>query len=184
MADARVLVAGIGNVFLGDDGFGVEVAQLLLRRGRLRPPLAKVVDYGIRGFDLAFEMLGEHESTVLIDVTPRGDEPGTLYVIEPDLDSAVSDCGAITEHGQGAFEGHAMTPAAVFELVRTLGGTPRRVRVVGCEPETFGDAGAGRMGLSERVQRSVVPAADLVERLVTEIACPSSRDAGEVTSRA
>jgi hydrogenase maturation protease len=167
VADARVLVAGIGNVFLGDDGFGVEVAQLLLRRRSL-PPQVKVVDYGIRGYDVAYEMLNEYDATVLIDATPRGDAPGTVYVIEPDLD-AVPDPSDMPDHGQGAFQGHAMTPAAVFALVRTLGGTPRRVLIVGCEPESFGDETIGQMGLTETVQRAVPTGADTVEQVVRDL---------------
>jgi hydrogenase maturation protease len=184
MPDARVLVAGIGNVFLGDDGFGVEVAQLLLRRGHLQPPLAKVVDYGIRGFDLAFEMLEDHDATVLIDATPAGEQPGTLYVIEPDLDDDMPSAATLPDHGQSAFQGHAMTPASVFRLVRTLGGTPRGVRVVGCEPEPVGDDGTGRMGLSEHVQRAVTPAAELVERLVGELASLPPGGLVEMAARA
>lgn len=168
MADARVLVAGIGNVFLGDDGFGVEVAQLLLRRQSL-PSDVKVVDYGIRGYDVAYAMLNEYDTTVLIDATPRGDAPGTVYVIEPDLDAGVPDPRDMPDHGQGAFQGHAMTPAAVFALVRTLGGTPRHVLIVGCEPESFGDENIGQMGLTETVQRAVGTGADTVEQVVRDL---------------
>lgn len=169
MADARVLVAGIGNVFLGDDGFGVEVAHALLRRGSFTPDDARIVDFGIRGYDVAYDMLNDHEATVLIDATPRGDVPGTVYVIEPDLDADVPDPSAMPDHGQGAFQGHAMTPAAVFALVRTMGGTPRRVLIVACEPESFGDETIGQMGLTDAVQRAVEPAADTVEQLVREL---------------
>ena len=168
MADARILVAGIGNLFLGDDGFGVEVAQLLLRRQSL-PPQVKVVDYGIRGYDVAYEMLNDYDATVLIDATQRGDAPGTVYVIEPDLDADVPDPSDMPDHGQGAFQGHAMTPAAVFALVRTLGGMPSRVLIVGCEPESFGDENIGQMGLTETVQRAVATGADTVEQVVRDL---------------
>lgn len=166
--NSRVLVAGIGNVFLGDDGFGVEVAQQLLLRRSL-PPEVKVVDYGIRGYDVAYDMLNGYEATVLIDATPRGDAPGTVYVIEPDIDADVPDPSDMPDHGQGAFQGHAMTPAAVFALVRTLGGTPRRVLIVGCEPESFGDETIGQMGLTETVQRAVATGADTVEQVVRDV---------------
>lgn len=168
VADRRILVAGIGNVFLGDDGFGVEVAQLLLRRQSL-PANVKVVDYGIRGYDVAYEILNDYDATVLIDATPRGDAPGTVYVIEPDLDGGVPDPSDMPDHGQGAFQGHAMTPAAVFALVRTLGGMPRRVLIVGCEPESFGDETIGQMGLTETVQRAVATGADTVEQVVRDL---------------
>lgn len=168
MLQTRVLVAGIGNVFLGDDGFGVEVAQLLLRRGSM-PAGVKVVDYGIRGYDVAYDMLNDYDATVLVDATPRGDAPGTVYVIEPDLDAGVPDPSDMPDHGQGTFQGHAMTPAAVFALVRTLGGAPRRVLIVGCEPESFGDEDIGQMGLTETVQRAVSTGADTVEQVVRDV---------------
>ncbi len=173
MSDARVLVAGIGNVFLGDDGFGVEVVQQLLRTAPLGDDV-KVVDYGIRGYDLAYDMLGGYEATVLVDATPRGDAPGTVYVIEPDLDSAMPDPASMPDHGQGAFQGHAMTPAAVFQLVRTLGGDPGRVLIVGCEPESFGEENLGMMGLTETVQRAVATAVDTVLGVVRDLLVESA----------
>jgi hydrogenase maturation protease len=116
-------VAGIGNVFLGDDGFGVALA------GRLADvPLAagvEVVDFGIRGMDLAYALLEGYDAAVLLDATPRGEPPGTLYVIEADVAA-----------GDVAPEAHGMDPATVLALVRSLGGTPPRTLVVGCEPQT------------------------------------------------
>jgi hydrogenase maturation protease len=144
------------------------VAQLLLRRRSL-PPDVRVVDYGIRGYDVAYDMLNEYDATVLIDATPRGDAPGTVYVIEPNLDTGVPDPSDMPDHGQGAFQGHAMTPAAVFALVRTLGGNPSRVLIVGCEPESFGDENIGQMGLTETVERAVATGADTVEQLVRDL---------------
>jgi hydrogenase maturation protease len=179
MTPPRVLVAGIGNVFLGDDGFGVEVAQALLRRPQ--PEGVVVADYGIRGFDLAFAMLDGPEATILVDAMPRGEAPGTVYVVEPDL-AARDDPAAGPAHGQGAFQGHAMTPDAVFTLVRTLGGTPRNVVVVGCEPESFGPEDEGRMGLSSVVAAAVPEAIATVERLAVELLAtvpiPAARRAG------
>ena len=163
---AGVLVAGIGNIFLGDDGFGVAVAQELLRRGSLAGSDVKLGDYGIRGYDLAYEILEGYPTVVLVDATRRGDPPGTLYVIEADPDAGTPDVGADPGHGQGSFQGHLMTPAAVFHLVRTMGGTLGRVLVVGCEPETFGPENIGQMELSPAVAAAVPGAADAVERLV------------------
>ncbi len=163
MSDSRVLVAGIGNVFLGDDAFGVEVAQALLRRPQ--PKGVEVVDFGIRGFDLAYAMLDDHEVVILVDAMPRGTPPGTLNCIEADVDDAGPDPG----HDTGAFSGHLMTPAAVFTLVRTLGGRPQRVLVVGCEPLTMGDENEGAMGLSEPVQAAVPEAVAMVEKLVAAL---------------
>ena len=164
----RILVAGIGNIFLGDDGFGVAVAQELLRRRSL-PAEVRLGDFGIRGYDLAYEILDEYDTVVLIDATPRGDAPGTLYVIEADLAASVPDVDADPDHGQGAFQGHLMTPAAVFHLVRTMGGTMGRVLVVGCEPETFGPENIGQMELSPSVAASIPEAVATVERLVDEL---------------
>ncbi len=164
---ARVLVAGIGNIFLGDDGFGVAVAQELLRRGSLGSGDVMVGDYGIRGYDLAYEILGGYQTVVLVDATQRGDRPGTLYVIEADTDADVSD-SADADHGQGAFQGHLMTPAAVFHLVRTMGGATGRVLVVGCEPATFGPENIGQMELSPAVAAAVPEAVAMVERIVAE----------------
>jgi len=166
MSVPGVLVAGIGNIFLGDDGFGVEVAQQLAARPQ--PDGVRVTDFGIRGFDLAFALLDEPEATILIDAMPRGEAPGTVYVLEPDLDA---ETGASTvDHAQGSFQGHAMTPDSVFALVRTLGGRPRNVTVVGCEPLTFGPENEGQMGLSEAVAGSVSEAVAVVEQLIARLA--------------
>ncbi len=163
----RTLVAGIGNIFLGDDGFGVAVAQELLQRPS--PPAGvTLADYGIRGYDLAFEILEGYDTVVLIDATPRGDRPGTLYLIEADPDASLPDVAADPDHGQGAFQGHLMTPAAVFHLVRTMGGTMGRVLVVGCEPETFGPENIGQMELSAPVAVAVHHAVDTVERVARD----------------
>ena len=177
MSAPRVLVAGIGNIFLGDDGFGVEVAQQLARRAW--PEGVTVTDFGIRGFDLAFAILDGPETVVLVDATQRGGVPGTLYVIEPDLEAAAGD-GAAPGHEAGSLQGHLMTPDAVFALVRTLGGQPRGVLVVGCEPAGFGPEGEGWMGLSDVVAAAVPEAVAMVERLVAEAlaAAPAGLDRG------
>jgi hydrogenase maturation protease len=164
MSADTILVAGIGNIFLGDDGFGVEVAQQLATRPL--PQRVRVADFGIRGFDLAFAMLDEPEATILIDAMPRGEAPGTVYVLEPDLDDGSSRA---PDHADGSFQGHAMTPASVFALVRTMGGSPRNVTVVGCEPLTLGPENEGHMGLSEPVALAVPEAVALVERLLERL---------------
>jgi hydrogenase maturation protease len=121
----RVLVAGIGNVFLGDDGFGVALAGRLARREL--PPGVEVVDYGIRGMDLAYAMQDGWDAVVLLDAVPRGAAPGTLYLIEPELD----------EHDPaGSPDAHGMDPVRVLALARALGGPLPRVLVLGCEPQT------------------------------------------------
>jgi hydrogenase maturation protease len=165
MSTPIVLVAGIGNIFLGDDGFGVEVAQRLAARPQ--PDGVQVTDFGIRGFDLAFALLDEPEATILIDAMPRGGTPGTVYVLEPDLDAGPE--ATAPDHAEGSFQGHAMTPDSVFALVRTLGGRPRNVTVIGCEPFTFGPENEGQMGLSEPVAQSVDVAVLAVEQQIARL---------------
>jgi hydrogenase maturation protease len=123
LAGARVLVAGIGNVFLGDDGFGVALAERLAARPL--PAGVEVVDYGIRGMDLAYALGDGWDAAVLLDATPRGEPPGTLYVIE-----------AAVPEGDVPIDAHGMDPVKVLALARTLGGVPPRTLVLGCEPLT------------------------------------------------
>jgi hydrogenase maturation protease len=155
-----VLVAGIGNVFLGDDGFGVALADRLARRAL--PAGAEVVDYGIRGMDLAYALHDGWDAVVLLDATPRGGPPGTLYVIEAD---------AVPEAAQGAFDAHGMDPLAVLALARTLGGPLPRVLVVGCEPETVlrGDEEDVVAAISEPVRAALDEGVRVVEDLLAEL---------------
>jgi hydrogenase maturation protease len=157
-----VLVAGIGNVLLADDGFGVAVAQRLAQREL--PAGVKVADYGIRGMDLAYELQEDYDAAILIDAVPRGESPGTLCVIEhggPDDEEAVLDV-------------HGMTPVRVLALARVLGTVPGRILVVGCEPAVL----AGEddvdvvMELSPAVGAAVPEAVGLVESLVGELLAP------------
>lgn len=165
MTETTILVAGIGNIFLGDDGFGVEVAQQLASRQHAES--VRVADYGIRGFDLAFALLDDPAATILVDAMPRGERPGTIYVLEPDLDG--DEPPASPDHADGSFQGHAMTPDSVFALVRALGGRPRNVTVVGCEPLTLGPENEGCMGLSEPVANAVPEAVAIVEQLLARL---------------
>jgi len=155
---ARVLVAGIGNVFLGDDGFGVEVARRLADRPQ--PAGVEVADYGIRGMDLACAMQEGWAAVVLVDAAPLGAAPGTLAVIEPE----VADEPA-------APDAHGMDPASVLRLVRALGGSPPRTLVVACEPETqmSGADPDVLVQLSAPVAAAVDGAVALVEDLVAEL---------------
>ena len=149
---ARVLVACVGNIFLGDDGFGVEVARRLA--GREIPEGVRVADFGIRGVHLAYELAEKSYPTViLVDATPRGGEPGTVYLIEPDLERLGEP---------GPADAHGMDPQTVFALLRTLGGKPGRVLIVGCEPASA----AEEIGLSEPVAAAVEEAVKLILELV------------------
>lgn len=155
----RILIAGIGNIFMGDDAFGVEVAQRLARRPL--PDGVRVADFGIRSFDLAYAILDEPDVTIMLDATPRGGTPGTLYVIEPALDE-------LAQIGGADVEAHTMNPVKVLQLVKAYGGQPKRLLVVGCEPEPLA-SDDGAMGLSAPVQAAADEAVALVESLVTKI---------------
>lgn len=157
----RVLVAGIGNVFLGDDGFGVALANRLAAAEL--PAGVEVVDFGIRGIDLAWAMQGDYNAVVLLDATPRGGAPGTLYLIEPEV-----------EPGVHAVDGHGMDPVAVLALVHALGGTPPRTLVVGCEPQTRIDPDEEDLvaDLSEPVRLALEEGVKLVGSVLTELAAP------------
>jgi hydrogenase maturation protease len=166
MAEAQILIAGIGNIFLGDDGFGCEVIARLARRAW--PENVRVEDFGIRGLDLAFALLDGFGTAILIDAVPRGGEPGTVYVIEPDL-GELEEPGA-TETGQRSMfvDAHAMNPLSMLSLVRSMGGCCGNILLVGCEPFTLGPE-EGQMGLSEPVAAAVEEAVITVESLVREL---------------
>jgi hydrogenase maturation protease len=151
---AKVLVAGVGNIFLGDDGFGVEVANRLA--DDQFPPGVKVGDFGIGGVHLAFELLDGYDAAILVDAVPRGGEPGTVYVIEPEVDGA---------DGVGLVDAHGMEPESVLGLLGRLGGEVGTIRIVGCEPATVDEG----MGLSPAVAGAVDEAVGVVRTLVAEL---------------
>jgi hydrogenase maturation protease len=156
----RVLVAGVGNVFLGDDGFGVEVVRRLA--GRELPEDVEVADFGIRGMDLIYALQEDYEVVIFVDAAPRGEEPGTVYLLEPEIE----------EDGEVVLDTHGMDPVKVIKFARTLGARPGRTLVVGCEPkvvisrENYEEM---LMELSEPVQAAVEEAVKLVESLVDQI---------------
>jgi hydrogenase maturation protease len=173
---SRVLVAGIGNIFMGDDAFGVEVAQRLAARNP--PEGTQVTDFGIRSFDLAYALMGDFETVILLDSTHRDGKPGTLYTIEPDL----SELNSKQPQEEG-FDSHTMDPMAVFRLVKTMGGElTARILLVGCEPETFGPENEGQMGLSQPVQAAVTEAVGVVESLLDGM-LPRNVDSASNVSR-
>jgi hydrogenase maturation protease len=151
----RVLVAGIGNVFLGDDGFGVEVAARL--SSAPLPEGVRVLDAGIRARDLAYELVdGRYETAILVDAVARGGAPGTVYVIEPDGESI--ERATLT----ASVNGHAMNPESTLALVHALGGVPPRILIVGCEPASVEEG----MGLSQAVAAAVDEAIGVVRELL------------------
>ncbi len=157
-AARSVLVAGIGNVFLADDGFGVEVARRLAQRELAAG--VKVADFGIRGMDLAYELQEDYDAAILVDAVPRGQTPGTLYVIEPDLVGTDS-----------VLDAHSMDPVRVLGLARTLGSLPPRVLVLGCEPATGKTLEDEElvMGLSPPVAAAMDKAVEMVETLLEDL---------------
>jgi hydrogenase maturation protease len=156
-----VLIAGIGNIFLADDGFGVEVVNRLASKSF--PSGVRVADFGIRGFDLAYALMEGYETTILVDAYPGEGAPGTLFVVELDLQESNS-----AEAQAGAIEPHGMNPLEVLRMATNMGGQLKRVLLVGCVPATLGPE-EGQMGLSEPVTVAVDEAAKLVESLVTRI---------------
>ncbi|CAN5240046.1 hydrogenase maturation protease [soil metagenome] len=156
-----ILIAGIGNIFLGDDAFGSEVARRLMTRKL--PDAARVVDFGIRGLDLAYALLDGVETTIFVDATPRGGEIGTLYTIEPDL-SELENLNA----AEMQIEPHGMNPLKVLAMVKSMGGEFGQILLVGCEPEPLG-ADEEKMGLSEAVALAVDEAVKIIESLIVKI---------------
>lgn len=167
----RILIACIGNVFMEDDGFGVEVAQRLMnRKVRPFPEGVQVVDFGIRGFDLAYTLLDEYDILVLVDAVPRGGTPGTLYLIEPDLAGMTPEKGV--ESARVGLDAHSMDPMKVLAYARTLGARPIRTLLVGCEPSVISgneDYMDMQMGLSEPVLAAVDEAVKMIDSLVERL---------------
>lgn len=161
-----ILIAGVGNIFLGDDAFGVEVVRAL--GARPLPDGATAVDFGIRGFDLAYALLDPWEAVVIVDALSRGSEPGALYTLEPDLDNLKDGSAAET-----MINPHGMDPMRVLQLAFSMGTVSARVVVVGCELNDFGDELEGRMGLSDIAQSSIEGAVEMVENVVRQLLATS-----------
>jgi hydrogenase maturation protease len=157
--ERQILVAGIGNLFLGDDGFGGKVAARL--QGREPLPGTTVVDFGTGGLDLAYEVMRGYDALVLIDISRQGEPPGTLYLMEPDpaeVEGGIED-GAVVDP-------HAMDPQTVLRFVKAVGGWPGKVVVIACEPA---EEGAMEMGLSTAVEGAVDRAVELVLETVSTL---------------
>jgi hydrogenase maturation protease len=156
----RILVAGIGNIFLGDDAFGVEAVKRLA--ARKLPEAVRIADFGIRGFDLVYALQDGYETTILVDACPQGQPPGTVFVIEPDLDSVGN------AEQQSVVETHGMNPMNVIRMAKAMNAPLKRLLVVGCEPETLGGE-EGQMGLSGPVEAALDEAVRVIESLVNRI---------------
>lgn len=160
-----ILIAGIGNIFLGDDAFGVEVVGRLATR--TVPEGVRVIDFGIRGFDLTYALIDGADVTILIDACPRGGSPGDLYIVEPDPNS-LSAALDRNEVPQEAVDAHVMNPMNVIRVAKSLGGPLKKILLLGCEPETFGPE-EGHMGLSVPVALAVERAIPLLDSTVKRI---------------
>ncbi|WAC89881.1 hydrogenase maturation protease [Mycobacterium sp. Aquia_213] len=156
---ARILVAGIGNIFLGDDGFGSEV----VRHAGLPQdnPGVRVTDYGIAGMHLAYDLLEDWDTLVLVDAVPSRGRPGTLHVFQADHDYGCATVG---------FDGHSMDPAAVFASLRALGGNPPYTVVVGCEAGSVEEG----IGLTDPVARAVPRAVHAIGEIVAALQIPTA----------
>lgn len=170
MTRPSILIAGVGNIFMGDDAFGVEVARRFV--GRKLPDGVRVVDFGIRGFDLAYALMDGQDVTILVDAAPRGGDPGTIYTIEPDMSEVET-----LSNEQMAVEPHGMDPMKVLAMVKSMGGEPKRILLVGCEPATLGPE-EGLMGLSAPVEAAVDEAVPLIESLIATIQMETLSECG------
>jgi hydrogenase maturation protease len=157
--EKQILVAGVGNAWMQDDGFGGEVARRLEQRSL--PDGVTVMEFGSGGLDLAYEIMRGYHALVLLDVSRQGGEPGTLYVIEPDP----AEFGGAIEDGE-AINPHGMDPKTVLRFVSAVGGFSGKVVVVACEPAEIEDLG---IGLSPAVEAAVARAVDLVAETIEEL---------------
>lgn len=168
----RILIACVGNIFLGDDGFGVEVARALA--SRRYPPGVEVVDFGIRGVELAYTLLDGCDTLILVDAVPRGGSPGDVYLIEP---------GALpTQAAPSALDAHSLDPLRTLAFAQRLGARPRRTLLVGCEPSSppvEADDPALSMGLSPPVQAAIGEAVKLIDELVARLTLTPPLPVGE-----
>ena len=157
MSKAEILVGGIGNIFLGDDAFGVEVVRSLLANPL--PESVSIADFGIRGLDLSYALLEDYPTVLLVDTIQRGGLPGTLYLLK--LDDALTT---------PAMDTHAMAPASALALAKAMGAKLENVFLLGCEPERFGSENESDEGsqLSEPVAAAVVRAVTWVESILAE----------------
>ena len=162
----RILIAGIGNIFLGDDAFGVEVIR---RWGHRQLPHGVVAkDFGIRSYDLVYALTENYDAVILVDATPRGEAPGSLYLIQPDL-AQIGPCG------RDNLAGHSMDPVRVLRTARALGAGLERLYLVGCEPDS--PELEERMGLSPAVEAAVPKAVQMIETLVADLLEPQQAQA-------
>jgi hydrogenase maturation protease len=155
----KILVAGIGNIFLGDDAFGSEVARRLMQE--TLPGQVQVLDFGIRSYDLAYAMMDDYEVTILIDIISRGEPAGTVYLMKPDLQE-------LEQLDDKVADAHSMNVVRVLQMLRALGRTPEKLYLIGCEPATL-EIEDGQIGLSETVEAAVPRAMEMIRSLINDL---------------
>ena len=153
----KILIAGLGNIFHGDDGFGCEVIRELSREKI--PAGTTVKDFGIRSYDLAYALTDGYDTTILVDAVPRGEKPGTVFLIEPDLNR-------LGELETGAVDAHSLNPVAVLKLAQSLGDISGKLFLVGCEPAVLE---SDEIGLSEPVRAAMPQALEMIQSLIAEL---------------
>jgi hydrogenase maturation protease len=168
---SKILVAGIGNIFLGDDAFGSEVARRLMDE-RL-PSEVRVIDFGIRTYDLAFAIMDGYEVTILVDITAQGQAPGTVYLIHPDLTQ-------LDQLDANLADAHSMNPARALQMLRRFGSSPDKLYLIGCEPAIL-EVEDGQLGMSEAVEKSVPQAIEWIKTLVNDLLQENPKKAIETT---
>jgi hydrogenase maturation protease len=169
----RILVAGIGNIFFGDDAFGVEVLAALSRADL--PENVDAVDFGIRGYDLAYAIMDGYGATILVDITSKGEPPGTLYLMELNPEE-------VAKQEQKMPDGHGLDPVQVLRLVYSLGGQITRLYLVGCEPAVL-EREDGEIGLSEVVRAAVPEAIEMIKRLIGKLSVVLATEPGGIASQ-
>jgi hydrogenase maturation protease len=156
----KILIAGIGNIFLGDDAFGCEVLREMTRNAL--PEGVAAIDFGVRSYDLAYALNdGAYDAIILVDSTARGKEPGTVFLIEPDL-------SRLEEFERTAVDAHSMNPVSVIQMAQSLGGVNGKLYLVGCEPAVL-ESENGEIGLSEKVREAVQQAIGMIQSLVNDL---------------
>ncbi len=153
----KILVAGIGNIFLGDDAFGVEMVQRL--SATPLPPEVTLADFGIRSFDLAYAMAEDYDVTILLDAISQGQPPGTVSLIEPDI---------IGSHMGDPIDAHNMNPMRALQMASSLGGQPRRLYLIACEPAVL-ETEEGQLGLSDQIEAAIPTAIEMLRTLLDEL---------------
>ena len=162
LSASRILIAGVGNVLYGDDAFGCEVARRLAEQPL--PENVRVIDFGIRGFDLATALLEPHDIVLIVDCLIQGEQPGALRVFDSQRDLTVP----LLLPGYRPLW-HSIDPATALNLAHSLGGRPGRVIVVGCEPGRSGEPAVPQIGMTQAVQAAVHDAVRLIVSLVTQL---------------